>query len=516
MSVIRRLRREAGAAGPPGAPGLIGQWAINLTAADPIMWVTKADGTWVDLLAPEKASIADLQGRMTAAEGTFAGLDARLDAAEADIDTAEANIANLQGRMTAAEGSITNLQGRMTAAEADIDAAQATIISLDGRLDAAEAAITALQAADVALDGRLDAAEASIVALNGKTGQATETVAGIAEIATTAEVNAGADDQRIITPAKLSARLASFVPALPNATETVVGGAELATQTETNAGIDDARIITPAKLRGFNGTIGGQVTIGGGAASASIQSKSTAGSVEFQWDNGARVYKAWMAAGGSAWGLRDVTAGRDRFFVDSVGVLKIPGTGTPANYAFFIVEGDIGAAINVQSTAGTSQPVSLRLINAGRTFSLQTGGDNAFHIYDESSGGKSRLTIDSNGGWTIGERNDGYATLLLNATTQPPILYYKSNVRQWHEGLDATGNYILQDDNAGAIRWYIDTSGNARLVTGSLYVPGGLTGGEGDAGRLKCYNTGNYVTFSWSGTALFARIDNGGAIVQLS
>ena len=70
---------------------------------------------------------------------------------------------------------------------------------------------------------------------------ATETVQGVAEIATTAEVTAGTDDTRIVTPLKL---------ANMQATETVKGVAEIATTAEVTAGTDDTRIVTPLKLAG--------------------------------------------------------------------------------------------------------------------------------------------------------------------------------------------------------------------------------------------------------------------------
>jgi hypothetical protein len=74
---------------------------------------------------------------------------------------------------------------------------------------------------------------------------ATETAQGAAEIATQVETNAGADDTRIVTPAKLAGR---------TATETLTGIAEIATQPETDAGTDDTRIVTPAKLAGRTAT----------------------------------------------------------------------------------------------------------------------------------------------------------------------------------------------------------------------------------------------------------------------
>jgi hypothetical protein len=73
--------------------------------------------------------------------------------------------------------------------------------------------------------------------------QATETVQGIAEIADQAEVDAGTDDERFVTPLKL----ATF-PAVNQATESVKGIAEIADQAETDLGTDDERFITPLKF----------------------------------------------------------------------------------------------------------------------------------------------------------------------------------------------------------------------------------------------------------------------------
>lgn len=87
--------------------------------------------------------------------------------------------------------------------------------------------------------------QTDVVIPGGTADPASETIAGIAELATQTEVNAGTDTERIVTPATLAGR---------TATETRAGIAEIATQTETNTGTDDARIVTSAKLAGRTAT----------------------------------------------------------------------------------------------------------------------------------------------------------------------------------------------------------------------------------------------------------------------
>lgn len=67
--------------------------------------------------------------------------------------------------------------------------------------------------------------------------QATESTAGIAELATQTEVNTGTDDLRMVTPLKLAGR---------TATEARAGVVELATTGEAVTGTDTARAVTAA------------------------------------------------------------------------------------------------------------------------------------------------------------------------------------------------------------------------------------------------------------------------------
>lgn len=75
---------------------------------------------------------------------------------------------------------------------------------------------------------------------------ASETVKGIVELATTAEATAGVDTSRAVTPAGLAAAVGTLVP---DASTTVKGKVELATTAEAATGTDTDRAVTPAGLK---------------------------------------------------------------------------------------------------------------------------------------------------------------------------------------------------------------------------------------------------------------------------
>lgn len=72
---------------------------------------------------------------------------------------------------------------------------------------------------------------------------ATESVKGIARVATTKDITDGTDDSSFVTPKKLAARLAS-----PQATETVLGLTKYATNTEAAALSLNSKAIVPSAL----------------------------------------------------------------------------------------------------------------------------------------------------------------------------------------------------------------------------------------------------------------------------
>lgn len=75
--------------------------------------------------------------------------------------------------------------------------------------------------------------------------QATETVKGVAEIATEAETLDGIDDQRIVTPKKLAAVIGTTLRR---------GLVMLASPLETLIGLDNSKAVTPAGLAGVTAT----------------------------------------------------------------------------------------------------------------------------------------------------------------------------------------------------------------------------------------------------------------------
>ncbi len=89
-------------------------------------------------------------------------------------------------------------------------------------------------------NGALDVAGAIFASGVDVRRAATDALTGVVELATNAEVQAGSDTVRAITPAGLASR---------TATDARTGIAELATQAEVNAGTDTSRIVTPATLK---------------------------------------------------------------------------------------------------------------------------------------------------------------------------------------------------------------------------------------------------------------------------
>jgi hypothetical protein len=150
---------------------------------------------------------------------------------------------------------------------------------------------------DLWVDGTLHIGEVEFTG-----GAATESEAGVVELATAAETITGTDNTRATHPAGVAAALAAYVPA---ASETTAGKVELATNAETITGTDTVRATHPAgvaaaisaalasvasppwtmdstiRTGSWNATAGkvSQVNTSGGASSATIPASLSVGDI---------------------------------------------------------------------------------------------------------------------------------------------------------------------------------------------------------------------------------------------
>ena len=89
--------------------------------------------------------------------------------------------------------------------------------------------------------------------------QATETINGTSKIATQTEVNNGLEDTKIVTSKKLKARLDSLLAGITStyvkltqlATESLAGIIKISTTAQVSAGTDNTTAVSPAKLKGL-------------------------------------------------------------------------------------------------------------------------------------------------------------------------------------------------------------------------------------------------------------------------
>ena len=99
--------------------------------------------------------------------------------------------------------------------------------------------------------------------IRGSFDAATDTAAGIVELATVLEATTGTDTTRAVTPEGLAAAVSGGIP---DASDTVKGKVELATNAEAITGTDSVRAVTPANLAAA-------VTTHVAAASATVSGK---------------------------------------------------------------------------------------------------------------------------------------------------------------------------------------------------------------------------------------------------
>lgn len=204
---------------------------------------------------------------------------------------------------------------------------------------------------------------------------ATETMRGVAEIATQAETDAGADDERIVTPKKLAQRLVAVVGGVigdlwgrhVNTAGLATGGGDLsvdrtitvprASGAEAISGLLDDRAVTPAALRAVlldREIVGGGLAMGGGDLLAdriiTVNRASAADAIAGVNEDVALTPRA-------LWSFPGADGATDYF--------QIPGT----SWWIMFVDGAISANTTIVVTLPTTFPHYCRLavVNAGRT-----------------------------------------------------------------------------------------------------------------------------------------------------
>jgi len=95
------------------------------------------------------------------------------------------------------------------------------------------------------LKATVDSTDFGNVVFDGNT--ATESVVGVAKIATTSLAQAGTNDTDMMTPLKVRQAIDNVAPG--QATETTLGVARIATTSEAQFGVNDTRMMTPLKTR---------------------------------------------------------------------------------------------------------------------------------------------------------------------------------------------------------------------------------------------------------------------------
>jgi len=174
-----------------------------------------------------------------------------------------------------------------------------------------------------------------------KTAAATDTTAGIVQLAVAANYPS-ASDSEVATPAYVSTAISNSIPA---ATETVAGIIEIATSAESIAGLSDAVVLTPLKFRN------------------ALNASGTAPVF------GVRAFVVFDGAGVA--GLRS-SGNVSSVTRNSIGDYTVNFT-TPLptfNYAYALTAGDAAATSNAYATGPKGTPTT-------SSFSFQVRNDSA-------------------------------------------------------------------------------------------------------------------------------------------
>ncbi len=236
---------------------------------------------------------------------------------------------------------------------------------------------------------------------------ATTTTFGTVKLATLSELQNGNAPAGAIVP--LSNDVATVIAgivvgAVPPANETQAGIAEIATQVETDAGVDDTRIVTPLKLANFVGSGGipgsftdltatGAVVFTGATGALSMTSTSasslgvTGAGIDLTLDSAsgqliltggeAAVNAVRVQADDAAGGI-DVDAGTGGITIDTTGAFSIDGAAasnvTTTGAGIDLTLASVLGSVLVESTENAALAIRLHA-NGGTSETIQIHSD---------------------------------------------------------------------------------------------------------------------------------------------
>lgn len=314
---------------------------------------------------------------------------------------------------------------------------------------------------------------------------ASETRRGLIELATAAEVQAGADAERAVTPAGLAAL---------TSTELRRGIVELATNAEVQAGIDTQRAVTPA---GLKSAVGAAIQAHDGDLDALAAISGTGFAVRL---------------GAGSWATRSLLGTAGEITVNN-------GTGVAGNVSFslasaltFTGKTITGGTFNgpVIGAHSFSQPVTVKAGTfASQSYMIDWGWATGYRVWSwilDSDGTIRLWTFNGSNGSSIGEvlnfnQTNRAAIFVGNIGTNGGITAalqstFQSNVNILGSLAKASGTFWidhpLDPENKDLVHGFVETPehqvryrGTARLTAGRATVnidaAAGMTAGTFEA-----------------------------------
>lgn len=349
---------------------------------------------------------------------------------------------------------------------------------------------------------------------------ASETVAGIAELATQAEVTTGTDDATIVTPLKLAT-------AVPAATETKAGKAEIATQAEVTAGTDDERIVTPLKLKQAVDALPPGTTVSATAPTTPEDGQAwfdSTNNILKVWDGTA--WKPAVATSAALWdektgGLIPATATNNLYVGGTAAApkinLKAAGSATFASQQFRI-EATGELIIDSPATVDTSNVFSIRTAaNSGNEVASIKADGSAVFASDVKIGGTTstpNIKLNQNGSsyfrrplelglYDLSSTGVSGVTLLdSGGMYQQGSAGYQANTQQYRMYWGKTLTQICQVDGTMKIGGTIPASPNISLnADGSATFASGVVSGDLTANHVNVAGTSGQLNIRRDGAS---------------